>query len=69
MANNDWRVVGKDSQDRESVADTVRIDAVTEAQARDFAERFNADAGDYASRWYVAQPMSAKLWRGMEELA
>lgn len=31
-------------------------------------ERLNKDAGDYASRWYVAPPVSEKLWRGMEEL-
>jgi hypothetical protein len=68
MAANNWRVIGKDSQDRESVADIVRIDNVTEAQARDFADRLNADAGDYASRWYIAQPASDKLWGGMEEL-
>lgn len=67
MSNNDWRVIGKDNQDRESVADIIKIDFVTEAQAKDFADRLNADAGDYASRWYIAQPISKKLWRGMEE--
>jgi hypothetical protein len=68
MANTDWRVVAKDNQARESVADKVRIDTLTEAQARDFADRLNKDAGDHAYYWYVAQHRDEKLWRGMEEL-
>lgn len=68
MPNHDWRVVATDNQARESVAEEVRIDHLTEAQARDFADRLNKDAGDYAYYWYVAQRRDVKLWRGIEKL-
>jgi hypothetical protein len=68
MPASDWRVVATDNQARESVAEKVRIDHLTEAQARDFAERLNKDAGDYAYYFYVARHRDEKLWRGMEEL-
>lgn len=68
MPKSDWRVVGKDNHARESVADMIKIDCITQSQAEDFAKRLNDDEGEYASRWYVAQHRDVKLWRGMEEL-
>lgn len=68
MPASDWRVVATDNQGRESVAEKVRIDHLTESQARDFAERLNKDAGDHAYYYYEARHRDAKLWRGMEEL-
>ena len=63
-----WKVIGTDNLDRESVADTLLCEKITETQAVSIADVMNAGHGENAYYWYVAVPQDHRLSRGMEDL-
>lgn len=63
------KVVAIDNFNRESVADILVAEGLSEQDAQRLATEKNEQfSGPYAPRHYVVTPDDYKLWRGMEEL-
>lgn len=68
-SSEEWKVITTDNFARETVADRLIIQNVhSEEFAKFIAEQYQAKfGGEQAWDFYTQRPMSARLWRGMEE--
>lgn len=63
-----FKIIAVDNYARESVADSLVCENVTETYGNTIVELMNADLSRPDNNWYKLVPMDHKLWRGMEEL-
>lgn len=70
QSNEGWKVITIDNFARESYADRLIIqDVHSEGFAKFIAEQYQEKfGGEQAYDFYIHKPMSARLWRGMEDL-
>lgn len=62
------KVVLVDNFDRESVADLLLAENVSQEEAENIADAYNEKQTDSAPYWAVVKNDDYRLWRGMEDL-